>query len=72
MPSSSAVLAWFPTGAVREHTAAESAVTTTMVDPFCQVKMVCEKPMTPVIGSRFSGMLAGFAWSCAADEVIPV
>ncbi len=70
-PSSVAVFSLPGGGAVKRQMVAEISITSAMTTPFCQVRMVCENPMTPVIGMSEGGMLAALAWSWAAEEVMP-
>ena len=56
---------------MKKQIAAESSVPTVTTTRFCHVRIVCSKPITPVIGMSEAGMLEAFAWSWAGPELMP-
>jgi len=59
-------------GAVHQAMATDTAISTPVSTSDCHRKIVWENGITPVIASKAGGMLAGFACSCAADELNPI
>ena len=72
MPIACAVMALPGPGADQSAITTEIASRTTVTTIDCHRKIVSENGITPVIGSRLLGRLAGLACSCAAEEDRPI
>src|ERR687889_1988699 len=70
-PIASAVTALASEGADQRAITTEIAISTTAITIDCHRKIVSVNGITPVIGSKDAGKLAGLACSCAADELKP-
>jgi len=71
MPIASAVMEVLGPGADQTAMTMEITINTAAITKDCHMKIVSVKGITPVMASRGLGMLAGLAWSCAADEDRP-
>ena len=70
--NASTVRAASPRGAVSHATSSDTPISAPVSSSDCHRKIVCVNGSTPVIGNSPGGMLAGFACSCAADELSPI
>src|SRR5215468_10578533 len=72
MPIDCAVTAVAAPGADQIAMITEIISSTAVITIDCQRKIVSENGITPEMGSRLFGRLAGLACSCAADEERPM